>query len=151
MPSQQIRAKQFDVDVSTAVSAAPSAQFRGGVVYTFPDGSTADVHSGDSIGYRARYIRYKCLLVSVAWAAASCSPVRDEFPMRNAATGQQVTCYSGYYWFEEGLPQLRIALQCRSACERHGFVWQGGNEYYKPNPEVPDEDMKQFIPAACLP
>ena len=45
--------KQFDVDVSTAVSAASSAQFPGGVVYTFPDGSTADVHGGDSISYRA--------------------------------------------------------------------------------------------------
>ena len=78
-------------------------------------------------------------------------PVRDEFPMRNPTTGQQVTCYSGEYWYEESGEAYDVSLQCMSACERYGFVWQGGNEYYKPNPKAPDEDMKQFIPAACLP
>jgi len=53
MPNQRTQTKQFDVDVSTAMSASPSAQFPGGVVYTFPDGSFADVHGGDSMSYRA--------------------------------------------------------------------------------------------------
>ena len=106
-----------------------------------------------SMAHKSRpVIRCGHLFALMALSTAACGgPVRDEFPMRNPTTGQEVTCYSGYYWFEEGLPQLRIADQCTNACERYGFVWQGGNEYYKPNPKVPDEDMKQFIPAACLP
>jgi hypothetical protein len=78
-------------------------------------------------------------------------PVRDHFPMRNPATGQEVTCYSGEYWYEESSYDLKIAEQCISACERYRFRRVSVNDYYKPNPKIPDEDMKQFIPAACLP
>ena len=94
------------------------------------------------------------LIPLIALLASACifaRPVRDHFPMKNPTTGQQVTCYSGEYWYEESGYDLEIADQCRNACERYGFVWQGGNEYYKPNPKAPDEDMRQFIPAACLP
>ena len=92
------------------------------------------------------------LIPLIALLASACifaRPVRDHFPMKNPTTGQEVTCYSGEYWYEESGEAYDIAVQCISACERYGFVWQGGNEYYKPR--TPDEDKKQFIPAACLP
>ena len=77
--------------------------------------------------------------------------MRDHFPMRNEATGETVTCYSGYYTFEEGAPQVRIAEQCISACERYGFRRVSVNDYYRPNPRPPDEDVKSYIPRQCLP
>ena len=73
--------------------------------------------------------------------------------MRNAETGQEVVCYSGRYWFDEGVPQLRIAEQCMRACARYGFERVTDHPYVpkKYPPLAPDEDVKPFIPDACLP
>lgn len=84
-------------------------------------------------------------------AIAGCSH-HDNFPMRNAVTGQEVTCRSGDYGLEEGAPQMRIASQCFAACARYGFQRQMGNPYAdKVQGRVPDDDVKQYMPAACLP
>ena len=105
-----------------------------------------------SMAHKSRaVIRCGHLFALMALSTAACGPVRDHFPMKNSTTGQEVTCYSGYYWFEEGLPEYKIAEQCISACERYGFRRVSVNDYYKPNAKAPDTDMKQFIPAACLP
>lgn len=78
--------------------------------------------------------------------------MRDDFLMRNPATGEEVVCHSGEYTFEEGAPQMRIAEQCLHACERYGFRQLTGNPYDDaPNPGVPDTDVVPFIPKACLP
>ena len=72
--------------------------------------------------------------------------------MRNPDTGQEVVCYSGWYSFEEGGPEVRIAEQCIDACNRYGFLLFTGNRYADhPHPHDPDEDVKPFIPAPCLP
>jgi hypothetical protein len=106
-------------------------------------------------GVMRKYCGVMCgtsVQLAVAITLVGCGPgIRDEFPMYNATTGQEVMCYSGYYQFEEGAPQLRIAYQCRSACERHGFKLKNANDYYTPRPHAPDEDMKEFIPPECLP
>ena len=91
------------------------------------------------------------LIAVLVSACIFARPVRDHFPMKNPTTGQEITCYSGEYWYEESSYDLEIAEQCISACERYGFRRVSVNDYYKPNPKIPDEDMKQFIPAACLP
>ena len=69
--------------------------------------------------------------------------------MDNPNTGQQVICYSGYYAFYEGAPQIDIAMQCTHACELHGFG-ESNNVIAKPEPKEPDPEMKQYIPEACL-
>jgi hypothetical protein len=72
--------------------------------------------------------------------------------MRDPETGQEVMCKSGEYWIEEGLPQLRIAMQCIHACEMQGFRQFTGNPYADaPHPKAPDDDVKPYIPAPCLP
>jgi hypothetical protein len=96
-------------------------------------------------------VRYNHLFILTVLSGAVCGcAMRDHFPMKNAATGQAVTCYSGYYRFEEGVPQYRIAEQCMHACERFGFKWIGANEYYRLDPKPPDADVIPFIPPACL-
>ena len=97
-------------------------------------------------------IRCRHLFALMALSTAACGgPVRDHFPMKNPTTGQELTCYSGEYWYEESVEAYDIAVQCIHACERYGFRRGSVNDYYNPNPKAPDEDMKQFIPAACLP
>ena len=77
---------------------------------------------------------------------------RDEFPMHNPATGQDVVCHSGRYGFEEGLPQMRIAIQCIQACKQYGYRRTTGNPYADaPNPNAPDSDVRQEIPPQCQP
>jgi hypothetical protein len=82
--------------------------------------------------------------------------------MHNQTTGEEVVCYTSYYRFEPGLPHLRIALQCIHACERHGFEHVGAEttrygsapaqtSRYEGEPILPDEDVKPYIPTACLP
>jgi hypothetical protein len=90
--------------------------------------------------------RWQVLLLLLS--ATACAH-RDHYPMRNPATGEEVTCYTPYYSF--GLPEMRTAEQCIHACERYGFEYQRSNQYYKPAPKAPDEDVKPYVPAACLP
>jgi hypothetical protein len=71
--------------------------------------------------------------------------------MDNPQTGQQVMCVSGDYTFEEGALQLRIADQCMQACARHGFKLTDRTYADRVRPSAPDEDVKPYIPAACLP
>lgn len=66
------------------------------------------------------------LLIAAVTVISGCA-VRDDFPMRNPGTGQEVMCHSGTYTFEEGAPQMRIADQCIHACERYGFRMFSGN------------------------
>jgi hypothetical protein len=90
-------------------------------------------------------------LFAAVTAISGCA-VRDDFPMRNPATGQEVVCHSGEYRFEEGAPQMRIAMQCIHACERYEFRSFTGNPYAdEPHPQAPDSDVVPFIPQACLP
>ena len=87
----------------------------------------------------------------VTLLAAGCA-TQDHFPMRNPETTQEVMCVSGKYWIKEGAPQMRIATQCMQACAVHGFRRHTGNPYADYiQPKAPDEDVKQYIPAACLP
>ena len=87
-----------------------------------------------------------CLL-----SALSACSTRDDFPMRNEAGGQ-VMCHSGYYSFEEGLPQARIAMQCIAACEMYGYRRFTGNPHADtPHPGKPDSDVVPEIPRECLP
>jgi len=91
-------------------------------------------------------------LISVATILIAGCATRDDFPMRNPETGQEVTCHSGEYWIEEGVPQMRIATQCLQACAMHGFRRNTGNPYADNiQPKAPDDEMKPYIPAACLP
>jgi len=90
-------------------------------------------------------------LMLLAALLPSCA-VRDEFPMMDPQTGRQVTCRSGPYWYDEGLPQVRIALQCIHACERYGFLVVPPTRYREPPlPQAPDADVKPHIPKECLP
>ncbi|TWB09178.1 hypothetical protein FBZ89_1468 [Nitrospirillum amazonense] len=75
----------------------------------------------------------------------------DEFHLRNAKTGQTVTCRSGGYRFEEGEAQFRIADQCMRACARYGFWPYGAHPYGGVTPRTPDDDVRPFIPKECLP
>jgi hypothetical protein len=89
---------------------------------------------------------WMCFLVLVTSGCAH----RDQFPMLNSSTGEHVVCYSGPYWFDEGLPQMRVATQCLQACARYGFTSLAAN----PNsiaPRDPDDDVKPFIPTTCMP
>ena len=90
-------------------------------------------------------------IVLLTAGVTSCA-VRDDFPMRSTVTGQEIVCHSGWYRFEEGAPELRVAEQCMAACSRYGFQRLTGN-CYSDNipPRDPEEDMKAYIPAACLP
>jgi hypothetical protein len=93
--------------------------------------------------------RWALLLLSVG--IQGCAH-RDDFPMRNPANGQEVLCQSGEYWFDEGMPQMRVAEQCIRACERYGFRRFTGNPYADaPHPQNPDKDIMPFVPPACLP
>jgi phage/plasmid primase-like uncharacterized protein len=76
---------------------------------------------------------------------------RDHFPMDNPKTGQQVACVSGDYSFGEGLPQVRIAEQCMRACARYGFKLTDRLYADRIRPAAPDDDVKPYIPEACLP
>ena len=91
------------------------------------------------------------LVASLAVLCCAGCATQDRFPMRNAETGQEVVCRSGAYWLEEGAPQMRIAQQCMQACAAHGFHRSTGNPFAdKIQPKAPDDDVKAFIPAACL-
>lgn len=91
-------------------------------------------------------------LIGLTTAVTTGCATRDDFPMRNPDTGQEVTCHSGEYWIEEGSPQMRIATQCLQACAAHGFHRYTGNPYADNiQPKSPDDEMKPYIPAACLP
>jgi hypothetical protein len=91
------------------------------------------------------------LLVGISALLLSACAVRDSFPMRNPDTGQEITCHSGWYVIEEGVPQMRIATQCIRACERYGFRRFTGNPYAdQPHPAAPDDAMRPEIPIACL-
>ncbi len=90
--------------------------------------------------------------VLIAFLCASGCGARDEFPMHNPTTGQDIVCRSGRYWFDEGLPQARIGAECIHACERYGFKRQTGNPYADAaQPRQPDDDVRPEIPAVCLP
>ena len=92
------------------------------------------------------------LCVLLLGILTGCHRHQDHFPLRNPQTGQQVICYSGEYWLEEGGPQIRVAEQCMQACPRYGFKRQTGNPYADNIlPKAPDEDVKKDIPSACLP
>ena len=88
-------------------------------------------------------------LMALVLFLAGCPAHRDSFTMRNPTTGQEVMCYSGYYTLYEGAPQIRIADQCIHACERYGFKRLNTYESEKPEPRTPDEEMREYIPAAC--
>jgi hypothetical protein len=90
------------------------------------------------------------LVLSLTLVATGCA-TRDDFPMRNLATGQEVICHSGWYWGEEGAPQMRILEQCGNACNRYGIRRLVDAHYEGLSPHDPDEDVKPFIPSECLP
>lgn len=88
------------------------------------------------------------LLVSFLSGCAT----QDRFPMKDEKTGRQVVCKSGKYWMEEGMPQMRIALECIHACERYGFrLFTGNPNTDRPDPRAPEEDVTPQIPMECLP
>jgi hypothetical protein len=91
------------------------------------------------------------MLIGLASVLVAGCATRDTFPMRNAETGQEVTCHSGYYWIEEGAPQLRVATECMRACGLRGYVRVPADPYpiiYDAGP-VP-KDLIAEIPASCL-
>lgn len=94
---------------------------------------------------------YALIAILPAFFLTGCG-TRDHFPMHNPETGLDVVCYSGEYTFEEGLPQMRVALACIHACEMKGYRQQTGNPYTDaPAPAPPPEDLKSEIPKACWP
>lgn len=91
-------------------------------------------------------------------AATSCA-FQVPFPMRNSATGQQVTCLSPYTRIKLGGEPEMIVKQCLHACERHGFKYFGDEHGYtggitnpyEGEPPAPDERARPYVPDACLP
>lgn len=89
------------------------------------------------------------LAIMLTLAVSGCG-TRDHFPMKNPATGQEVICHSGWYFGEEGAPQVRIAMQCIRSCNQYGFYRIVEGRYESLDPHAPDEDVKPSIPSECL-
>jgi len=105
------------------------------------------------------FIGGSCLFVCCALLTA-CSH-RDEFPMHNPQTGEDVVCHSGAYVLEEGTWHMAIALACIHSCERYGFRRFTGHPHTDiPRPAPPrdylepgmtESDLLSEIPERCLP
>jgi hypothetical protein len=85
-------------------------------------------------------------------ATTACA-IREELPMRNPATGQQVSCYSPYTYIMIGWVPHQIALRCVQACQRHGFEYMGLAYIGELSDHLPitDEMARPYIVPACLP
>jgi len=95
---------------------------------------------------------HKVAIVSCMFLLGLSACVRpDDLQMRNPDTGDEITCESGGYWFEQEVPDSEIASQCVQACARYGYklMTNEGVSLDTP-PHAPDEDVKEFIPSQCL-
>jgi hypothetical protein len=89
----------------------------------------------------------------LALATAACA-IREELPMRNPTTAQQLSCYSPYTYIMIGWVPHQIALRCVQACQRHGFDYVGEEplvEGLSDDPPITDEMTRPYIPPSCLP
>ena len=81
---------------------------------------------------------------------------QPSIPVKNPKTGQEAVCVAPPERIMAGERALHVLNQCVQACARYGFEpytgppVQGGG-VPGPVPRAPDDDVKPFVPEACLP
>jgi hypothetical protein len=72
--------------------------------------------------------------------------------MHNPTTGEDATCFTGKYYFDEGMPEVNVARSCVRACEKHGFqVIKDNPQKYVPYPGPVGDDLHPYVPPQCMP